>query len=165
MLKRIARHRTRTALVLGFVVAGAMSVTLSSAFGGGQDPTRPIAINQTDGFGNKKLLAFTYFMNFHCTHEPFDDLDRNGVPAAADPDEQQTPACVVGEQPTIDPAGKPIKETEPLYVVVPFFDADHDGEAATPGLADALKGLFGFVPDAFDPRRACRSSAPSPARR
>jgi hypothetical protein len=162
MLKRIARHRTRSALVLGVLVAGVMSITLSSAFGGGQTPTRPIAINQTDGLGNQKLVAFTYFMNFHCTHEPFDDLDRNGTPAAADPDEFQTPICHVGEQPTIDPAGKPIKETEPLYVIVPFFDADHDGQAASPGLADALKSLFGIVPDAFDPSPGVPVQCPEP---
>jgi len=114
-------------------------------------PTRPIKANQTDAYGDDRLLAFTYFMNFQCVHEPFADLDHDGLVAAVDPDEFQSPRCVVGTQPRIDPTGNPISNTEPLYVIVPFFDADGDGEAATPGLRDALRGLFGFVPDAFDP--------------
>jgi hypothetical protein len=125
-------------------------------------PTRPIKVNQTDAYGDERLLAFTYFMNFQCVHEPFADLDHDGLVAAVDPDEFQSPRCVVGTQPRIDPTGDPISNTEPLYVIVPFFDADGDGEAATPGLRDALRGLFGFVPDAFDPTPGVPVQCPEP---
>ena len=128
----------------------------------GQDPTRPIKANQTDGYGNDRLVAFTYFMNFQCVHEPFDDLNNNGLPAAIDPNEFQSPRCVVGRQPRLDPAGEPITNTEPLYVIVPFFDADADGQAASPELAAALKSLFGFVPDAFDPSPGVPVQCPEP---
>jgi hypothetical protein len=119
-----------------------------SALASDQPPTRPIAVNQTDGYGNNKLLAFTYFMNYHCTHEPFDDLNHNGHVAATDPDEFQTPVCAVGVNPMLDPAGKPISETEPLYILVPFFDLG-GGQAFTPELGNALRSLFGIVPEAF----------------
>lgn len=111
-------------------------------------PMRPIDVNQTDGFGNEKLLVFTYFQNFSCIHEPFDDLDGaghagDGLVAAVDPDEFQTTNCILGDSgsgslPTIDPTGKPIAGTEPLFVIVPFFDADNDGTVdaldASPGV-------------------------------
>jgi hypothetical protein len=100
-------------------------------------PMRPIAVNQTDGFGNEKLLVFTYFQNFACIHEPFDDLDGSGhtgdgLVAAVDPDEFQTPKCILGDSgsgslPTIDPTGRPIAGTEPLFVIVPFFDTNGNG--------------------------------------
>lgn len=100
-------------------------------------PMRPIDVNQTDGFGNEKLLVFTYFQNFSCIHEPFDDLDGaghagDGLVAAVDPEEFQTPNCILGDSgsgslPTIDPTGKPIAGTEPLFVIVPFFDTNGNG--------------------------------------
>jgi len=43
---------------------------------------RPLAVNQTEGFAQGQLLVFTYFQNFDCIHEPFDDLDHNGQVAA-----------------------------------------------------------------------------------
>jgi hypothetical protein len=130
---------------------------------GSTRPTQPLKVNQTDGFGKDRLLAFTYFMNFACLHEPGDDLDNNGKQAAEDPEEFQTPRCVVGgSEPSIDPAGKPIDQTLTLYVLVPFFDADNDGEAASPELANALRGLFGFVPDAFDPTPGVPVQCPEP---
>lgn len=115
---------------------------------GASQPTRPIALNQTDGFGNEKLLVFTYFQNFACIHEPFDDLDGpghtgDGTVAADDPDEFQAPQCILGDSgsgspPSIDPTGRPIAGTEPLFVIVPFFDADGDGTVdaldLTPGV-------------------------------
>lgn len=118
-------------------------------------------MNQTDGFGNDRLLAFTYFMNFQCIHEPFDDLDLDGKVAATDPGEFQSPSCVVGEQPTIDPHGDPIQGTEPLFVIVPFFDADGDGQAFG-GLGPTLNALFGFVPDAFDSTPGVPVQCPEP---
>ena len=127
-----------------------------------QTPSRPIRVNQTDGYGNERLLAFTYFMNFQCVHEPFDDLDQNGQAPAVDPPEFQSPRCVVGKSSSIDPTGKPVSNTEPLYVLVPFFDADNDGQAASDGLATALRGLFGFVPDGFDPTPGVAVQCPEP---
>ena len=86
-----------------------------------------------------------------------------GIPADRDPAEFQTPICEVGFGTKIglDPAGAPTTETEPLYVIVPFFDADHDGEAAG-GLASTLKCIFGFVPDAFDPTPGVPVQCPEP---
>ena len=115
------------------------------------DPSRPIRVDQTDGYADGKVTVFTYGQNYQCVHEPFDDRDGNGIPAAQDPPEFQKPICEVGFGTTvgIDPAGKPAGETEDLFVIVPFFDADHDGEAAG-GLAPTLQSIFGFVPDAFE---------------
>src|SRR5712691_691164 len=151
-------------VAVGVSLAAALAIAFGVASGKAADvnPTHPIAVNQTEGFGADRLLAFTYFQNFHCTHEPFDDLDLNGHVAAVDPGEFQTPRCVVGRKPTIDPARKPITGTEPLFVIVPFFDADHDGQAATPALAAALRSLFGFVPDAFDPTPGVPVQCPEP---
>jgi hypothetical protein len=119
-------------------------------------------VNQTEGYGKDQLLVFTYLQNFMCIHEPADDLDNNGLPAAVDPAEFQTPHCAVGRQPGIGPDGQPIENVNKLYVIVPFFDADHDGEAASPGLAAALNSLFGFVPDAFDPHPGVAVQCPEP---
>jgi len=149
---RLARpKRLAGGLAVAALAAGAVFVATGVSGNAGSDPVRPINVNQTDGFGNDRLAAFTYFMNFQCIHEPFDDLDLDGDVAAVDPDEFQSPRCIVGDEPTLDPTGAPIEGTEPLYVIVPFFDADDDGQAASPALADALDGLLGFVPDAFDP--------------
>jgi hypothetical protein len=139
-----------------------LMTSLAAGTTAAQTPTRPINVNQTDGYGDERLVAFTYFMNFQCVHQPFDDLDNNGNVAAVDPKEFQSPRCVVGESPRIDPTGKPITDTEPLYVIVPFFDADGDGQAASPELASALKSLFGFVPDAFDPTPGVPVQCPEP---
>jgi hypothetical protein len=38
-----------------------------------------LQVNQTEGFGEGQLLVFTYFQNFDCIHQPFDDLDHNGL--------------------------------------------------------------------------------------
>lgn len=138
------------------------------------DPQRPIEVNQTDGFGAERLVAFTYFMSFDCVHGPFDNFDNNkdelGNPkvAAVDPDQfqtadprpPQTSACVVGVQSGLDPAGKPTEQTEKLFVIVPFFDKG--GEAASPELTAALRQLFGFVPEAFNPTPQVAVQCPEP---
>ncbi|MCO6057255.1 hypothetical protein NG726_11290 [Pseudomonas sp. MOB-449] len=160
-------------LLCALLAAGllASELTLAAAQ---PDPQRPIAINQTDGFGNERLVAFTYFQNFGCVHGPFDNFDNNrdeqGNPkvAAVDPDQfqtgnpgaGQTSGCVVGVQPGLDPAGKPISQTEKLFVIVPFFDKG--GEAATPELTAALRQLFGFVPEAFNPTPQVAVQCPEP---
>ncbi len=106
---------------------------------------------------------FTYGQNYQCVHEPSDDRDGDGIPAAQDPDEFQKPICEVGfgTKVGLDPSGAPIGETEDLFVIVPFFDADHDGEAAG-GLGPTLSNIFGFVPDAFDPTPGVPVQCPEP---
>jgi len=164
MIRSIIRRATRGKVaVLGALclTATVSGVGLTMAASAGSDPQRPIAVNQTDGYGQGTVGAFTYFQNYACVHQPFDDLDGDGAVAAEDPDEFDTPRCVVGTQPSIDPAGKPARKTEPLFVLVPFFDADNDGAAAG-GLAQPLKDRFGMVPDAFDPTPGVPVQCPEP---
>jgi hypothetical protein len=146
-------------LAATFTLYGVTSATTSAT----ADPSRPIRADQTDGYGDGKLLTFTYGQQYQCVHEPNDDRDGNGIPADQDPAEFQKPICEVGfgTKIGIDPAGEPTSKTDPLYVIVPFFDADHDGEAAG-GLADTLKSIFGFVPDAFDPTPGVPVQCPEP---
>ena len=140
--RRVARFGWRTrSLVLLALTAGVVTVALTTGSAGSDStPTHPLRADQTEGYGNDRLLGFTYGQNFSCIHRPGDDLDHNGVPADLDPAEFQAPHCTAGIQPPIDPTGDPIGETEPLYVIVPFFDGDNDGEAAD-GLAPTLKML------------------------
>jgi len=155
------RSLGRRLLVLASVLAVTL-VAVAAAVADGTSPTRPIAVNQTDGYGNDRLVAFTYDLNFDCVHGPFDDLDLDGKAAAVDPDEFQSPRCLVGAESKLDPEGGPALDTEPLYVIVPFFDADRDGQAASAGLAGALRGLFGVAPDAFDPTPGVPVQCPEP---
>src|SRR5471032_772988 len=165
LLRKVARSRWRTritTLTLLAATAGVVTVSLTTGSAvSDSTPTHPIGANQTEGYGNDRLLAFTYGQNFSCIHQPGDDLDHNGQPADLDPAEFQAPHCTAGIQPTIDPTGKPIAETDPIYVIVPFFDGDNDGEAAD-GLAPTLKSLFGIVPDAFDPTPGEAVQCPEP---
>ncbi len=63
-----------------------------------------LAPNQTVGFGNCRLVTFTYLQNFDCVDQPAMDLDFNGKPAQSDPNEMQTPICQpVTEPSTSDP--------------------------------------------------------------
>jgi hypothetical protein len=122
----------------------------STAFGHG-DNSRPHEIGENEGYGNEKVLVFFYPQQFHCTDEAFDDLDGpghegDGIVAAKDPDEFQHPSmgppgspCIVGQTasgslPTIDPTGDPTRNAEPVWAILPFFDANANG-----------------VIDAFDP--------------
>jgi hypothetical protein len=43
-----------------------------------------LAPNQTNGFGNNRLVTFTYLENFDCVDEPTMDLDFNGIKAQSD---------------------------------------------------------------------------------
>jgi hypothetical protein len=123
-----------------------------------------LAANQTNGFGNGRLVTFTYLQNFDCVDQPNQDLDFNGRMAASDPHEMQTPICQPVTEPTADPAGGDIKHTAHLYVLIPMFSVDHDtnpadampcpdggrpGELCGPALGNALISLFGFVPEAW----------------
>src|SRR5712691_9735240 len=98
-----------------------------------------VAINQTEGFGEGQELVFTYLQEFYCTHQPFQDLNHNGLLAAVDPQEFQRSICVVGKQPSIDPTGAPVSETEKLWVIVPFFGNDKNpDDAFNPTLGQVL---------------------------
>lgn len=161
------RRFRRTLGVIGCLAVAAGATTLavsgSSATASGADPVRPIAVNQTDGYGDGQVVVFGYGQQYQCVTGPFDDRDYDGAKAAVDPDEFQTPHCVVGSDGKVglDPAGKDATKTEPLYVIVPFFDGDHDGQAAG-GLAPTLQSLFGQVPDAFDPTPGEPVQCPEP---
>jgi hypothetical protein len=123
-----------------------------------------LAPNQTQGFGNNRLVTFTYLQSFACVDQPTLDLDFNGKLAQSDPNEMQTPICQPITEPTQDPAGGDIKHTAHLYVLIPMFSVDHDknpedampcpnggrpGELCGPDLGAALIKLFGFIPEAW----------------
>jgi hypothetical protein len=46
-----------------------------------------LAPNQTNGFGNNRLITFTYLQNFDCVDQLTLDLDFNGIKAQSDPNE------------------------------------------------------------------------------
>src|SRR5438874_1313013 len=123
-----------------------------------------LAPNQTQGFGNNRLVTFTYLQNFDCVDQPTMDLDFNGKLAQSDPAEMQIPICQPITEPTQDPAGNDIKHTAHLYVLIPMFSVNHDtnpndampcpapvraGELCGPALGAALIQLFGFIPEAW----------------
>lgn len=123
-----------------------------------------LAPNQTHGFGNGRLVTFTYLQNFDCVDQPTLDLDFNGKLAQSDPNEMQLPICQPITEPTADPAGGDIKHTAHLYVLIPMFSVDHDtnpndampcpnggrpGELCGPALGNALISLFGAIPEAW----------------
>ena len=135
-----------------------------------------LAPNQTEGFGNGRLLTFTYQQNFDCVTEPTMDLDFNGVQAASDPNEMQTPICQVITEPTADPAGGDLKHTAQLYVLVPMFGSatnpadampcpagGRPGELCGTDLGNALISLFGFIPEAWRTKPAVTTQCPDPA--
>jgi hypothetical protein len=127
-------------------IAGAAGLVLVAAtFGQSDDRVRPHPPGFTEGFGNEKVLAFAYPQQFFCTDEPTDDLDGplhegDGRPAAVDPDEFQHPSmgppgspCIVGETgsgslPSIDPTGRPVEQSEPVWAILPFFDSTQDAD-------------------------------------
>src|SRR5436309_16109021 len=98
----------------------ALAVCASITFAVGTASAQ-LAANQTHGFGNDRLVTFTYLQNFDCVDEPRMDLDFNGKPAQSDPNEMQTPICQVVTEPTADPTGGKRKQTAHLYVLVPMF--------------------------------------------
>jgi hypothetical protein len=122
--------------------------------------------NQTLGYGDNKVLRFTYTQNFDCTEQPTDDLNFNGVKASQDPSETQTPICQAGDATKINPPGMVgygIQTTDPIYVLVPMFSVNNDqnandaisctgvvaGTLCGPALGTELIQLFGAVPEAF----------------
>ncbi len=139
LLSRLGRRPGRTPRrAITFAMAVTLALGSAVAVTAGTTPTRPIAVNQTDGFAQGDVVVFTYSQHFACIHEPFDDLDGtshtgDGLVAAVDPDEFQTPKCIVGPTasgslPTIDPTGRDIAGTERLWVIVPFFESANDAD-------------------------------------
>jgi hypothetical protein len=136
-----------------------------------------LAKNQTNGFGNNRLVTFTYLQNFDCVDQPTLDLDFNGVLAQSDPNEMQTPICQPVTEPTQDPTGGNIKHTAHLYVFVPMFSVDNDQnpndampcpnggrptELCGPALGSTLISLFGFVPEAWKTHPLVATQCPDP---
>jgi hypothetical protein len=132
-----------------------------------------LAPNQTLGFGNDRIVTFTYQQNFDCVDEPLLDLDFNGRKAQSDPHEMQTPICQVITEPGHDPAGGDIRHTAHLYVLVPMFghdknagdampcpDGGRPGELCGPDLGKALIAFFGFVPEAWKTRPSVSTQCP-----
>lgn len=118
--------------------------------------------NQTLGFGADRILTFTYQQQFDCVIQPTDDRNYTGKPAALDPSQFASPECQVGAPSTIDPTGASVAKTDPLYVIVPFFETNKKSPAFTPALGKALKKLFGFVPDAFKADPGVPVQCPAP---
>ena len=134
-----------------------------------------LAPNQTNGFGNGKLVTFTYLQNFDCVDEPTLDLDFNGIKAQSDPNEMQTPICQVVTEPTQDPTGGSLDQTAHLYVLVPMFgndknpkhamecpDGGRPGELCGVDLGNALINLFGHIPDAWEAQPSVKTQCPDP---
>jgi hypothetical protein len=165
---------------LGLPDAGAASNAAPSASSFSVDPTslpdfgdtaRPdevnpmstkLKANQTLGFGADRLLLFDYQQQFDCVVGPFTDLNSIGKPADQAPQQFASPECAIGFGSKLSPSGKPIGQTDPLYILVPFFETDKKSPAFTPALGKALKKLFGFVPDAFKPDPGVAVQCPTP---
>jgi hypothetical protein len=156
-----------------------LSVTLLALAVFAQDNGAQLKPNQTLGYGDSQLLRFTYLQNFDCIDQPFDDLNFNGVVAAQDPGELQTPICQAGLNPTINPPGQPgnpFYTTEPLYVLVPLFSVNNDqnpndaiscqnvvtGTLCGPALGQELISLFGAVPEAYKATPLVYTQCPEP---
>jgi hypothetical protein len=135
--------------------------------------------NQTLGFGAGQLLTFSYTQNFDCVEQPNDDLNFNGIKAAEDPAELQTPICQAGFNPWINPPGQvgnPAITTEPIFVLVPMFSVNDDqnpndaiscnnvvqGTLCGPALGSELISLFGAVPEAFKAAPLVYTQCPEP---
>jgi hypothetical protein len=152
-------------------MATSLIVVSSTASAQGQ-----LAPNQTNGFGNGRLVRFTYLQNFDCVDQPLLDLDFNHILAQSDPSEMQTPICQVVTEPTQDPTGGDIKHTAHLYVLVPMFGSSMNPDDAIPcgpnttrpgelcghALGKALIDLFGFVPEAWRTHPTVFTQCPDP---
>jgi hypothetical protein len=151
------------------VAAGAWLATAAAA------AWAQLAPNQTNGFGNGRLVTFTYLQNFDCVDQPMMDLNFDGIEAQSDPGEMQTPICQVVTEPTQDPAGGNLKHTAHLYVLVPMFgrstnprdamecpDGGRPGELCGVALGEKLIALFGHVPEAWRSKPAVATQCPDP---
>jgi len=169
-MTRLQSHRTS---VFSMCLLFAMSLLMLSAI----PASAQLAANQTNGFGNNRLVTFTYLQNFDCVDQPLLDLDFNGIPAQSDPNEMQFPICQPVTEPTEDPTGGNIKHTAHLYVFLPMFSVDNDqnpndampcpnggrpGELCGPALGSTLISLFGFVPEAWKTHPLVATQCPDP---
>jgi hypothetical protein len=135
--------------------------------------------NQTEGYGDNKVLKFNYTQSFDCVDQPNDDLNFNNIKAASDPGEFQIPICQVATNPTINPPGQvgsAEATTEPVYVLVPMFSTDNDqnpndaiscdnvvtGTLCGPALGKTLIQLFGAIPEGFKAKPAVYTQCPDP---
>ena len=174
---RSLHSRPRLSLSNLFVKLCLAAVTWTFVVLAAQSSAAQLAANQTNGFGNNRLVTFTYLQNFDCVDQPLLDLDFNGIKAESDPNEMQTPICQPVTEPTQDPAGGNIKHTAHLYVFVPMFSVDNDqnpadampcpnggrpGELCGPALGAALIKLFGFVPEAWKTHPLVATQCPDP---
>jgi hypothetical protein len=135
-----------------------------------------LAPNQTNGFGNGRLVTFTYLQNFDCVDEPTMDLDFNRIMAQSDPAEMQTPICQVVTEPSADPTGGNLKHTAHLYVLVPMFGTSttasdamdcpppgpRPGELCGAALGAELITLFGHIPEAWRTKPSVATQCPDP---
>jgi hypothetical protein len=161
---------TRTHAFLFLLLSAALFLSTANA-------QSPLAANQTNGFGNNRLVTFTYLQNFDCVDQPHLDLDFDHAKAESDPNEMQTPICQAVTEPTQDPAGGNIKHTAHLYVFLPMFSVDNDqnpndampcpnggrpGELCGPALGAALIKAFGFLPEAWKTHPKVATQCPDP---
>ena len=173
------RKMVGAAFALAFAASGAFAAPTASPDATATPAptsTGTLAPNQTLGFGNDKLLTFTYEQNFACIHQPTDDLDFNGIMADADPGEFQRPICQVATEPKIGPTGAAIKHVAHIYVLVPMFSVDSDqnsadaisctnqpaGTVCGPTLGDFLKSAFGAIPEGFKTTPLVSTQCPDP---
>ena len=167
---KIIHERSSHCLCPTLVFCAFMALAVNSA-------SAQLAPNQTNGFGNNRLVTFTYLQNFDCVDQPTLDLDFNGKKAESDPKEMQTPICQAVTEPTADPTGGDIKHTAHLYVFLPMFSVDNDtnpadampcpnggrpGELCGPALGAALIKAFGFVPEAWKTHPLVATQCPDP---
>ena len=167
-------HNQRRARRAGGHVLLALCACLS--FVAGSAWAQVLAPNQTNGFGNGRLVTFTYLQNFDCVEQPGMDLDFNHKLVESDPNEIQIPICVAVKEPTQDPTGGDIKHTAHLYVLIPFFSlsaAQNAGDAMecpflrTNELCGSLLGStliakFGFLPEAWKAHPLVQTQCPDP---
>lgn len=145
------------------------------ALGAGGAWAQRLAPNQTQAFGNQRMLTFTYLQNFDCVDEPTLDLDFNGIVAQSDPNEMQNPICQIVTEPAHDPSGGSLKQTAHLYVLVPMFGTSRNprdamdcpaggrpGELCGVELGNALIKLFGHIPEAWMSKPTVATQCPDP---
>jgi hypothetical protein len=170
---RLQRGQVQPSLVrVRLTLAACAFIALTAAHAFAQ-----LADNQTNGFGNNRIVTFTYLQNFDCVDQPTLDLDFNGILAQSNPSEMQIPICQPVTEPTEDPTGGNIKHTAHLYVFVPMFSVDNDqnpndamacpnggrpGELCGPTLGMTLIKLFGFVPEAWKTHPLVATQCPDP---
>jgi hypothetical protein len=160
-------------------ILGLMMISSVIAFATASLSAQALKPNQTQGYGDDKILKFDYTQQFDCVDQPFDDLNYNGVKAASDPAEFQIPICQVGINPSINPPGQigsAEKTTEPVYVLVPMFSVDNDknpddaiscadvvqGTLCGAQLGKMLISLFGAIPESFKAKPSVFTQCPDP---